>query len=72
MSGRGVGMDAVQEFLRREQGRIELRFTDDRRGAAFRPFQMVICLPERLAVDSVHAAVGPAGAAHVAEDQEAS
>ncbi|CAJ0737023.1 ATP-binding protein [Ralstonia mannitolilytica] len=72
VSGRGVGMDAVQEFLRREQGHIELRFTDDRRGAAFRPFQMVICLPERLAVDSVHAAVGPAGAAHVAEDQEAS
>ncbi|AJW46714.1 MULTISPECIES: HAMP domain-containing protein [Ralstonia] len=72
VSGRGVGMDAVQEFLRREQGRIELRFTDDRRGAAFRPFQMVICLPERLAVDSVHAAVGPAGATRVAEDQEAS
>ncbi|ANA35052.1 hypothetical protein R82526_03265 [Ralstonia mannitolilytica] len=72
VSGRGVGMDAVQEFLRREQGHIELRFTDDHRGAAFRPFQMVICLPERLAVDSVHAAVGPAGAAHVAEDQEAS
>lgn len=51
VSGRGVGMDAVQEFLRREHGRIELRFTDDRKGAEFRQFQTVVCLPDNLVVD---------------------
>ena len=44
-------MDAVQEFLRREHGRIELRFTDDRKGAEFRQFQTVVCLPDNLVVD---------------------
>ena len=53
ISGRGVGMDAVQAFLKREHGRVELRFTDDQRGAEFRRFQAVVCLPERFAVDSV-------------------
>ncbi|GAB3626676.1 chemotaxis protein CheA [Pandoraea terrae] len=52
VSGRGVGMDAVQDFLKREHGRIELHFTDDHTGAAFRQFQTVVCLPDSFAVDS--------------------
>jgi len=51
VSGRGVGMDAVQDFVRREHGRIELRFTDERKGAEFRQFQTVVCLPDNLVVD---------------------
>ncbi|MBN4667347.1 MCP four helix bundle domain-containing protein [Pandoraea nosoerga] len=51
VSGRGVGMDAVQDFVRREHGRIELRFTDERKGAEYRQFQTVVCLPDNLVVD---------------------
>jgi two-component system chemotaxis sensor kinase CheA len=53
ISGRGVGMDAVREFLTRSGGSIELRFTDNHVGAPFRQFQTVVSLPERFAVDSV-------------------
>jgi two-component system, chemotaxis family, sensor kinase CheA len=53
VSGRGVGMDAVRDFLSREHGSIELRFTDDRKGAEFRQFQTIVCLPDSLAVDSL-------------------
>jgi signal transduction histidine kinase len=56
ISGRGVGMDAVRDFVRREHGRIELRFTDDRRGADYRRFQTVVSFPEDWAVDSLDAA----------------
>jgi two-component system, chemotaxis family, sensor kinase CheA len=52
VSGRGVGMDAVRDFLKRENGSIELRFTDDRRGADYRLFQIVVSLPERCAAHS--------------------
>ncbi|MGF6760880.1 two-component system chemotaxis sensor kinase CheA [Paraburkholderia sp. GAS33] len=55
VSGRGVGMDAVRDFLKRENGSIELRFTDDRRGADYRLFEIVVCLPERCAVHSAGA-----------------
>ncbi|WP_233849303.1 ATP-binding protein [Paraburkholderia sp. HD33-4] len=55
ISGRGVGMDAVRDFVRREHGRIELRFTDDRRGADYRRFQTVVSFPEDWAVDSLDA-----------------
>ncbi len=58
VSGRGVGMDAVKDMLEREHGRIELRFTDDRRGADFRRFQTIVHLPESWAVDSLGAPVG--------------
>ncbi|WP_345815619.1 ATP-binding protein [Paraburkholderia sp. PREW-6R] len=53
MSGRGVGMDAVRDFLRRENGRIELRFTDQHEGAASRPFQTIIFLPDSVAIDTL-------------------
>ncbi|MFC0399842.1 HAMP domain-containing protein [Paraburkholderia rhizosphaerae] len=55
VSGRGVGMDAVRDFLARENGSIELRFTDDHKGAAFRQFQTIVCLPDSFAVDSLGA-----------------
>ncbi|RKF40859.1 Tar ligand binding domain-containing protein [Paraburkholderia fungorum] len=55
VSGRGVGMDAVRDFLKRENGSIALRFTDDRCGADYRLFQIVVCLPERCAVQSTGA-----------------
>jgi two-component system, chemotaxis family, sensor kinase CheA len=55
VSGRGVGMDAVRDFLTRESGGIELRFTDDLRGAEYRRFQTIVHLPERFAVDSLGA-----------------
>jgi two-component system chemotaxis sensor kinase CheA len=70
VSGRGVGMDAVQDFLKRAHGSIELRFTDDRKGAQFRAFQTVVFLPDGFVVDgvgrhAVHEARNGA-AAHVA------
>ncbi|HEY6896137.1 MAG TPA: ATP-binding protein, partial [Rhodocyclaceae bacterium] len=49
VSGRGVGMDAVQDFVRREQGRIEIRFTDNAVGADFRQFETIVYLPASLA-----------------------
>lgn len=53
LSGRGVGMDAVRDFLKREKGSIELRFTDDHHGAAFRQFQTIVCLPDSVAIDTL-------------------
>lgn len=51
VSGRGVGMDAVLDFVTREQGRIEIRFTDTAEGASLRPFQIIVMLPENVAVE---------------------
>ncbi|SPB12879.1 CheA signal transduction histidine kinase [Caballeronia novacaledonica] len=53
VSGRGVGMDAVREFVAREGGRIELRFIDGQRGAAYRKFETIVFLPAGKAVDSL-------------------
>jgi two-component system chemotaxis sensor kinase CheA len=58
VSGRGVGMDAVRDFLKREHGSIALRFTDDHKGADFRQFQTIVNLPEKLAVDTVGMSAG--------------
>ena len=55
VSGRGVGMDAVRDFLKRENGSITLHFTDDRQGAEFRQFVTVVCLPDDVAVESTGA-----------------
>ncbi|MFO1249818.1 MAG: Hpt domain-containing protein [Inhella sp.] len=53
VSGRGVGMDAVREFLAREAGRIDLRFraTADA-GQDFRAAEFVIELPAAVAVET--------------------
>ena len=52
VSGRGVGMDAVQDFVKREGGQIRLAFIDDCSGADFRSFETVIFLPARYAVST--------------------
>lgn len=52
VSGRGVGMDAVQGFLRREAGDIRLVFLDNAAGADFRAFETLITLPGELAVSA--------------------
>jgi len=49
VSGRGVGMDAVKEFVENENGTIKIRFTDDAVGADFRQFEIVVLLPESYA-----------------------
>lgn len=49
VSGRGVGMDAVQDFIKRENGKLEIRFTDDLAGAEYRQFKIMILLPESYA-----------------------
>ncbi|MPV70653.1 MCP four helix bundle domain-containing protein [Burkholderia sp. BE17] len=51
VSGRGVGMDAVRNFLKRDGGDIALRFTDDRVGAPYRTFETIVSLPARFAAD---------------------
>jgi two-component system chemotaxis sensor kinase CheA len=53
VSGRGVGMDAVQDFIKREGGEIRLVFTDDQVGADFRSFETVIILPGKYAVSTI-------------------
>ena len=51
VSGRGVGMDAVRDFLARESGRIELRFRSSADvGQPFRAAEFVIHLPGAAAV----------------------
>ncbi|KWE56940.1 chemotaxis protein CheA [Burkholderia ubonensis] len=55
VSGRGVGMDAVRSFLKREGGDIALRFADDRRGAAYRAFRTIVSLPAAFAVEGAGA-----------------
>jgi two-component system chemotaxis sensor kinase CheA len=52
VSGRGVGMDAVRGFLERENGRIELHFTDAHVGADYRQFRTVVFLPAHVAVQA--------------------
>ena len=56
VSGRGVGMDAVQDFVKREGGEIRLAFIDDQAGADFRAFETVICLPGKYAVSTARVA----------------
>jgi signal transduction histidine kinase len=50
ISGRGVGMDAVRDFLAREGGRIALHFVDSKRGAPHRRFETIVTLPGGWAV----------------------
>jgi HAMP domain-containing protein/HPt (histidine-containing phosphotransfer) domain-containing protein len=52
VSGRGVGMDAVRDFVTRENGTIELKLLDDKTGADYRAFETVISLPGKFAVDA--------------------
>ena len=52
VSGRGVGMDAVQSFVKREGGQIVLHLTDEHDGADFRAFETTIFLPAKYAVET--------------------
>jgi len=45
VSGRGVGMDAVKQFLEQEGGGIRIELTDSAEGEDFRQFKTVITLP---------------------------
>lgn len=49
VSGRGVGMDAVQNFVKRENGKINISFSDDKVGADFRQFETIVSLPAAVA-----------------------
>jgi two-component system chemotaxis sensor kinase CheA len=50
VSGRGVGMDAVQSFVKREDGLIELKLLGSPSADGYCPFETVISLPAKLAV----------------------
>jgi chemotaxis protein histidine kinase CheA len=50
VSGRGVGMDAVQNFVERESGSIELKLLSDAAADGYCQFETVISLPSKLAV----------------------
>ncbi|KVD45903.1 chemotaxis protein CheA [Burkholderia sp. ABCPW 11] len=67
VSGRGVGMDAVRNFLKREGGDIALRFTDDRVGAPYRAFETIVSLPARFAADGAAHGAGLAQRARSAD-----
>lgn len=63
VSGRGVGMDAVKSFVTREGGTIELCFlSQESTQDGFRPFETVITLPAKLAVQSHTDAAQPMAA----------
>lgn len=50
VSGRGVGMDAVRGFLQKEGGDVVIRFRGGDEGAEWRPFELLISLPDKHAV----------------------
>ncbi|MGK5095494.1 HAMP domain-containing protein [Deltaproteobacteria bacterium TL4] len=50
VSGRGVGMDAVKNFLKKYGGEIEIKFTGEKRENGFRPFAQVMTLPKDISV----------------------
>lgn len=47
VSGRGVGMDAVRGFLQREGGDVVIRFRGGQDGDEWRPFELLISLPDK-------------------------
>ena len=55
VSGRGVGMDAVKGFVKREEGSLELRLLSSAAADGYCPFETVISLPAKLAVQGVTA-----------------
>ena len=50
VSGRGVGMDAVQSFVQREEGTIALRLLSQAAADGYQSFETVISFPAKLAV----------------------
>lgn len=77
VSGRGVGMDAVRDFLRRDNSSIRIRFTDTASGAAFRCFETIVSVPlgfaENLGEPASHIVIDTANLAsesHPPEESE--
>jgi two-component system chemotaxis sensor kinase CheA len=64
VSGRGVGMDAVQDFVKREGGTIRIAFTDQHEGADFRSFETVISLSGNFALSAARDVEETAGVRH--------
>jgi chemotaxis protein histidine kinase CheA len=52
VSGRGVGMDAVKQFLEQEGGSIQVALDDGEESADFRTFATKITLPEQFYITS--------------------
>ena len=51
ISGRGVGMDAVDGFARKEGGFVKITFTDDKEGSEQRNIETAVYLPANYAVN---------------------
>jgi two-component system, chemotaxis family, sensor kinase CheA len=52
ISGRGVGMDAVLGFARKEDGHVKINFLDNKEGSDYRAFETVVYLPANYAVST--------------------
>lgn len=52
ISGRGVGMDTVVGFARKEGGYVKINFLDNKEGFAQRAFETVVYLPAHYAVST--------------------
>jgi chemotaxis protein histidine kinase CheA len=52
VSGRGVGMDAVRGFVQAEGGNISLELASTDAGVDYCPFETVITLPAKFAVQT--------------------
>jgi two-component system chemotaxis sensor kinase CheA len=50
ISGRGVGMDAVLGFARKEGGNVKINFLDNKEGSDHRAFETAVYLPANYAV----------------------
>lgn len=50
VSGRGVGMDAIRQFLHKFHGDVRIVFTGETRESGCRPFELRITLPAQYAV----------------------
>ncbi len=48
ISGRGVGMDAVKQFLEEQGGGVSLALHELAEGQAFMPFELIVTLPSHL------------------------
>jgi len=50
ISGRGVGMDAVIGFARKEGGHVKINFLDDKEGSDYRAFETAVYFPANYVV----------------------
>ncbi len=50
ISGRGVGMDAVLGFAKKEDGQVKINFLDNKEGSDYRAFETAVYFPANYAV----------------------